>query len=93
MTHKLSDHDLEIAVGNLQEWMINEEGMLYKSFLFNNFLEAFGFMTQVALLAEKANHHPNWSNVYNKVHVALTTHDAGGLTQKDIKLAKAIDQL
>ncbi len=60
---------------------------------FGGFVEAFGFMTQVALLAEKADHHPEWRNVYNRVNIDLTTHDAGGLTVKDIELAKAIDRL
>lgn len=60
---------------------------------FGDFVEAFGFMTQVALLAEKADHHPEWRNVYNRVDIELTTHDAGGLTLKDIELARAIDGL
>ncbi len=67
---------------------------LVKTFEFNNFVEAFGFMTKVAIIAEKMNHHPNWSNVYNKVSIELTTHDAGGLvTDKDRELAKAIDAI
>jgi 4a-hydroxytetrahydrobiopterin dehydratase len=56
-------------------------------------VSAFGFMTQVALLAEKADHHPEWSNVYNKVSIALSTHDAGGLSQRDFDLARQIDKL
>ena len=71
---------------------INNE--LIKNFEFNNFIEAWGFMSKVALLAEKVNHHPNWSNVYNKVEIRLNTHDAGNtVTQKDRDLAKAIDGL
>ena len=67
---------------------------LIKTFEFNNFVEAFGFMTKVAIIAEKMNHHPNWSNVYNKVSIELNTHDAGGIvTHKDRKLAKAIDAI
>ncbi len=62
-----------------------------KSFKFENFVEAFGFMTRVALHAEKADHHPEWFNVYNKVDITLNTHDAGGLTQKDLELAQKID--
>ena len=62
-----------------------------KSFKFENFVEAFGFMTRVALHAEKADHHPEWFNVYNKVDITLNTHDAGGLTQKDLDLAQKID--
>jgi 4a-hydroxytetrahydrobiopterin dehydratase len=64
-----------------------------REFLFKNFVEAFSFMTAVALHAEKLNHHPEWSNVYNKVQVTLSTHDAGGLTELDIRLAELIDKL
>lgn len=71
-----------------------ENNELVKEFEFKNFVEAFGFMTQVAILAEKADHHPWWSNVYNQVSIRLTTHDAGNtITQKDKDLAKAIDLL
>jgi 4a-hydroxytetrahydrobiopterin dehydratase len=67
---------------------------LVKEFKFNDFTEAFAFMTRVAFLAEKYNHHPNWSNVYNTVKIELTTHDQGNVvTEKDHKLAKAIDQI
>ena len=61
--------------------------------VFKNFIQAFSFMTSVALIAEKLDHHPNWKNVYNKVTIALNTHDADGLTKKDFKLAKEIDQV
>ena len=64
-----------------------------KTFRFKNFTRAFGWMTSVAMLAEKANHHPEWSNVYNRVKVTLTTHDAGGLTEKDIRLAERMEEL
>ena len=64
-----------------------------KTFKFKNFTRAFGWMTSVAILAEKANHHPEWSNVYSRVTVTLTTHDAGGLTEKDISLAKKMEAL
>ena len=71
-----------------------ENNKLTRTFEFNNFVEAFGFMSKVALVAEKMNHHPNWNNVYNKVTIALNTHDAGDVvTDKDKKLAKAIDGL
>ncbi|MEK0441279.1 MAG: hypothetical protein RL403_257 [Bacteroidota bacterium] len=71
-----------------------ESNQLKKSFTFFDFTEAFSFMTRVAFLAEAHQHHPNWSNVYNRVDIALTTHDAGNVvTEKDRKLAKAIDQL
>jgi 4a-hydroxytetrahydrobiopterin dehydratase len=71
-----------------------QESALVRTFTFGNFIEAFGFMTKVALLAEKANHHPEWTNVYNTVVIKLSTHDAGNVvTDKDRKLAEAIDQL
>jgi len=71
-----------------------QESVLEKTFTFGNFIEAFAFMTKVALLAEKANHHPEWTNVYNKVVIKLSTHDAGNIvTDKDRKLAEAIDKL
>ncbi len=66
---------------------------VHKSFKFKDFTAAFGFMTQVALIAEKMDHHPEWSNVYNKVEITLTTHSAGGVTELDLTLAKAIDAL
>jgi len=73
---------------------IEEDNKLKRTFEFENFIEAFGFMSQVALLAEKMDHHPNWSNVYNQVSIELSTHDQGNIvTDKDRKLAAAIDQL
>ena len=78
----------------LEEWAYDEKrDAIHRSIKFANFIEAFAFMTQVALLAEKADHHPEWSNVWNKVDILLTTHDAGGLTQRDIALATQIDAL
>lgn len=71
-----------------------ENNQLVRSFEFKNFVQAWGFMTQVAILAEKQGHHPYWTNVYNKVTIHLTTHDAGNvITEKDRKLAAAIDEL
>lgn len=71
-----------------------ENNTLYKKFEFNNFSEAFAFMTRVAIAAEKANHHPLWTNVYNKVEIWLNTHDAGDIvTDKDRKLSKVIDEI
>lgn len=71
-----------------------ENNQLKRSFQFNNFIEAFAFMTKVAFVAEKMNHHPNWSNVYNKVDISLCTHDDGNnITDKDMKLANEIDKL
>lgn len=73
---------------------IEKDNMLRRTFEFRNFIEAFAFMTKVAFAAEKANHHPNWSNVYNKVEISLCTHDAGNtVTDKDRKLAEIIDKL
>jgi 4a-hydroxytetrahydrobiopterin dehydratase len=73
-------------------WMREEErDAITREFVFPDFNRAFAFMTQVALAAEKADHHPEWSNVYNKVRVTLSTHDAGGVTQKDLDLARFID--
>ena len=77
----------------MENWK-EENNKLKKSFEFKNFVEAFGFMSRVALVAEKMNHHPEWSNVYNKVDIALQSHDDGDkVTEKDHKLAKAIDSL
>lgn len=73
---------------------VEKNNQLKKSFVFSDFSEAFAFMTRVAILAEKQNHHPSWNNVYNKVDITLSTHDAGDIvTAKDKKLAKAIDKL
>ena len=71
-----------------------KDNQLYRKFVFNNFIDAFAFMTKVAILAEKANHHPTWSNTWNKVEIWLSTHDAGNVvTDKDLDLSKAIDNL
>ncbi|MEM6478002.1 MAG: 4a-hydroxytetrahydrobiopterin dehydratase [Pseudomonadota bacterium] len=69
-----------------------ERDALSKSFTFGNFIEAFGWMTRMAIIAEKMNHHPEWFNVYKRVDVTLTTHDAGGLSELDVKLARAMDK-
>ncbi|XP_039098202.1 pterin-4-alpha-carbinolamine dehydratase 2 isoform X2 [Hyaena hyaena] len=71
---------------------LNERDAIYKEFSFKNFNQAFGFMSRVALQAEKMNHHPEWFNVYNKVQITLTSHDCGGLTKRDVKLAKFIEK-
>ena len=79
---------------DIPNWsVVNGRDAIEREFLFNDFNEAFGFMTRVALLAEQQNHHPEWFNVWNKVHIVLTTHDAGGLSERDIRLAKDIDGL
>jgi len=75
-------------------WTYDEAGKaISRSFKFANFSEAFGFMARVALLAEKASHHPDWSNSYNRVDITLSTHDAGGVTRNDLDLARKIDAL
>ena len=90
----LNEADIGIALASLDGWALDEDGKaLRRQFVFDSFIQAFGFMTQVALLSQQADHHPEWSNVYNKVDIRLTTHDAKGLTQRDIKLAQAIDAL
>ena len=76
----------------LPAWSVQGK-RLHRDLQFNSFVEAFGFMAQVALLAESKNHHPNWSNVYNRVSIDLTTHDLGGLSSLDVELATAIDAL
>jgi 4a-hydroxytetrahydrobiopterin dehydratase len=89
---KLTEHELDEKVKAMKGWEL-KNGKLEKSFRFSNFVEAFGFMTRIALEAEKINHHPEWSNVYNTVIIRLSTHDAGGITDFDIKLANIIDTL
>ena len=73
------------------EWELRDSA-LHRQFHFRDFVEAFGFMTSVALIAERMNHHPEWSNVYGKVTIRLTTHDGGGVTAKDMELAEAISE-
>ena len=94
MTEKLSDADRKTALAELQGngWtLVDGRDAIKKTFEFKNFVQAFGWMTQVAIWAEKLNHHPEWSNVYKTVEVTLSTHDADGLTELDIKLAKKMD--
>lgn len=80
------------ALAQLDGWSaVDGRDAVEKRYQFSDFAEAWGFMTRCALIAEKADHHPEWSNVYNRVHVVLTTHDAGGVTAKDVALAKAMD--
>jgi 4a-hydroxytetrahydrobiopterin dehydratase len=90
----LSETEREAALRALREWRYDQAARaIRRSFRFRDFAEAFEFMTRVAQAAEKADHHPDWSNSWNKVEVALTTHSAGGLTAKDLALAEAIDGL
>jgi 4a-hydroxytetrahydrobiopterin dehydratase len=88
----LSPQDLEKALGELPNWSVQSQ-KLHRQFQFPSFVEAFGFMSSVALVAESMGHHPEWFNVYNKVTVDLTTHDAGGITNLDVDLAKRMNQL
>lgn len=91
---RLNEAERALALADLPEWaMDGERDGIRRRFTFPDFVAAFGFMTKVALLAEKADHHPEWSNVWNRVDVLLTTHDAGGLSQRDITLAAQIDAL
>lgn len=80
------------ALDGLPGWQLCD-GKLRREFLFADFVSAFGFMSQAALVAERMNHHPEWCNVYRRVQVALTTHEAGGVTQRDLDLAAAMDRL
>ncbi len=89
---KLSDDDLRAQLGKHQHWTL-VAGKLHRDFKFADFVAAFGFMASCALVAEKLNHHPEWFNVYNKVVVDLTTHDAGGISARDFELASAMDKI
>ncbi len=96
MVERISTQEIQHRLAELKDWAYNNgqgRDTLQKSFKFKNFVEAFGFMSKVALLAEKMDHHPEWSNVYNKVEINLTTHDAAGVSEKDFQLAKLIDAL
>lgn len=96
MAKKLNAQALKKALKPLKGWEYDDEegfGAIIKEFKFKDFSQAFGFMSRCALAAEKMDHHPEWFNVYNKVLVALSTHDAGGVTELDIKLAKTMDSL
>jgi 4a-hydroxytetrahydrobiopterin dehydratase len=89
---KLSEQEIESEVIKLQGWKV-ANGKLNKTFEFDSFVHAFGFMTKVAIEAEKMNHHPEWFNVYNRIRVDLVTHDVEGISNYDIKLAGIINQL
>jgi 4a-hydroxytetrahydrobiopterin dehydratase len=92
MSKKLSDDAILAGLDDLDGWSLADE-KLHREFRFRNFVTAFGFMTSAAIEAEKMDHHPEWFNVYNKVVVQLTTHDAGGITELDFQLAKIMNQL
>ena len=91
---RLTDAECTEALGTLPGWALRADGLaIERSFRFADFSEAFAFMTRVALLAEKADHHPEWANVWNRVAITLTTHDAGGLSARDMAMARAIDAI
>ncbi len=91
---RLTDAECDAALVQLSSWSLSADGLaIARAFKFADFSEAFGFMTRVALAAEKADHHPEWSNVYNRVQITLTTHDAGGLSKRDVALAAVIDAI
>ena len=89
---KLSESSIEEKLKNLPGWSVKND-KLYKEFQFNDFNQAFGFMTRAAMEIEKMNHHPEWFNVYNRITVELTTHDAGGITDNDVNLARILNSL
>lgn len=94
MTTKLSGQGRADALATLKGWAeVAGRDAITKSFKFADFNQAWGFMTRVALAADKADHHPEWSNVYNKVEIVLSTHDAGGVSDKDVAMAKFIDSV
>lgn len=89
----LSQDELKAALSELGDWTLADDGKsISKKFKFSNFVNAFGFMTKMAIVAEKMNHHPEWFNVYNRVEVTLTTHDSGGITELDAKLATKMNK-
>ncbi len=89
---RLGTDQIRERLGSLPGWSLLE-GKLYREYEFADFVEAFGFMTRAALAAERMNHHPEWSNVYNRVTIRLTTHDAGGITDRDLRLAGTLNSL
>jgi 4a-hydroxytetrahydrobiopterin dehydratase len=89
---KLSDPDIAARLADRPSWAL-VEGCLHRELCFRSFVEAFGFMTRVALVAEKMDHHPDWRNVYDRVVIDLSTHDVGGLTELDFRLAARIDRI
>jgi 4a-hydroxytetrahydrobiopterin dehydratase len=91
---RLTDGERDAALGQLPGWTLREDGLaIERKLRFGDFGEAFAFMTRVAIEAEKADHHPEWFNVYNRVEITLTTHDAGGISARDVKLARFIDAI
>ena len=94
MPTRLTDAETTALTGRLPGWTLAADGLsIHREVRFRDFSEAWGFMTRVALLAEKQDHHPDWSNVWNTVRITLSTHDAGGLTANDVRLAEAVNAL
>lgn len=94
MAPKLKRTEVAAALKRLKHWKTKAQGSaITRTFVFADFNEAFGFMSRAALVAEKMNHHPDWSNSYKTVEVTLTSHDSGGLTERDLTLAKAMDEI
>jgi len=94
MVQKLSGDARKAALASLSGWSeVAGRDAISKTFVFKDFNQAFGFITRVALIAEKMDHHPEWFNVYKTVEVTLSTHDAGGLTEKDVQLAREMDRI
>ena len=89
---KLTTLQIENEILNLSNWTVQND-KLHKQYHFDSFIEAFGFMASVALVAESMNHHPEWTNVYNRVTIDLTTHDSGGISALDFELAKRADEI
>ena len=87
---KATEQEIQAFVEELGTWTLQED-KLHREYKFQNFVQAFGFMAQVALLAESANHHPEWFNVYSRVVIDLTTHEAGGISEKDFDLARRVE--
>jgi len=92
MADRLSDTEIKSALTGLPEWTV-ANGKLHREYRFPDFVHAFGFMATAAIAIEARNHHPEWSNVWNRVIIDLTTHDAGGITNKDISLAQLLESL
>ena len=90
---RLNDTEILRRMQTIDASWVLKGKFIHREIIFKDFIDAFSFMTKVAILAEKSNHHPNWKNVYNKVNIALNTHEADGLTEKDFELAMKIDRL
>jgi len=94
MIHKLTSEERSSLLDELNGWQaVTGRDAIQRQFRFADFNEAFGFMTRIAIKAQEMDHHPEWFNVYNKVEITLSTHDAGGLTERDVKLARFIDRV